>query len=98
MAVMSNYLAAHVRTNHVHPVVHAPLKPAPVMKAFKARSSHLLNLSQLDPPDRKRWERHGSTPYLWSTFDLRNAVTYVLEEQGEPMEVFQGDLSKFWIQ
>ena len=86
-------LAAHVRTNHVHAVVQAQARPERVMTALKARSSRRLNASRLDLPGRRRWERHGSTQYLWSPADVRNAVAYVLEEQGKVLEVFRGSLN-----
>jgi len=82
-------LAVHVRPTHIHVVVAAPdIKPEPVMTAFKAYASRALNAAGLDSPTTKRWSRHGSTRYLWTQADIRSTMQYVLEEQGEPMDVF----------
>ena len=82
-------LAAHVRTAHIHVVVGAPdVKPEPVMTAFKAYASRALNEADLDPPGAKRWSRYGSTRYLWTQADVCSTMKYVLEEQGDQMDVF----------
>ena len=52
------------------------------MQAFKAYSSRKLGMR------RKRWARHGSTRYLWKDDDVKAAVKYVVEEQGEPMSAY----------
>jgi REP element-mobilizing transposase RayT len=83
-----NLLAAHVRTNHVHAVVDAEVQPEKVMNDFKSYASRGLNRLLRDGPDRKRWARHGSTRWLWKDQDVREAIRYVVEEQGEPMAVF----------
>ena len=80
--------AAHVRTNHVHVVVEAEAQPEKVMHDFKAYASRNLNSLGIDQPDRKRWARHGSTRWLWKDADVRNAIRYVVESQGEPMEIY----------
>ena len=81
-------IAAHVRTNHVHAVVEADRRPEAVMHDFKAYASRLLNACRKEPPETKRWTRHGSTRYLWKDEEVAKAVAYVLEQQGEPMAVF----------
>jgi len=81
-------LAVHVRTTHVHVVVDANDTPERVMNDFKGYASRRLNQSELDSVGRKRWGRHGSTPYLWKPEDVDRAIHYVLREQGEPMAVF----------
>ena len=53
------FLAAHVRTNHVHVVVDAEARPEEVMNAFKSYASRALN--SVEGGGRKRWARHGST-------------------------------------
>jgi REP element-mobilizing transposase RayT len=82
-------LAAHVRTNHVHVVVTASCKPKNILIAMKAYSSRGLNDCQLDRADRRRWARHASTLYLWNGDAIRAAIRYVVDEQGEPMGVFE---------
>ncbi|MFO0843333.1 MAG: transposase [Gemmataceae bacterium] len=81
-------LAAHVRSNHLHAVVHANTTPERVMNDFKAYLSRRLNEARLDTPDRKRWTRHGSTQYLWSDAEVIACIRYTVHEQGEPMAVF----------
>lgn len=81
--------AAHVRTNHIHSVVEADVRPEKIMHAFKSYASRNLNLLGIDEPDRKRWARHGSTRWLWNDEDVQKAIYYVVSGQGEPMEVHQ---------
>jgi hypothetical protein len=57
------------------------------MRDFKAYASRALN--RIEGP-RRRWARHGSTRWLWRDQDVRRAIRYIVEEQGEPMAVFVG--------
>jgi REP element-mobilizing transposase RayT len=83
-------LAAHVRVTHVHVIVAADLEPERVMNDFKAYASRALNESRLDPSERKRWTRHGSTRYIKGESHLRAVLHYTLRGQGEPMHLFDG--------
>ncbi len=84
-------LAAHIRSTHVHAIVESYDRPEKIMNDFKSYSSrHLANAG--DPRSRKRWARHGSTRWLWRDEDVREAVRYVAEAQGEPMAVYIADL------
>ena len=87
-----NLLAAHVRSNHVHVIVEAEVPPERVMNDFKAYASRTLKRLEGDERSRRRWARHGSTRWLWKDQDVREAIRYVVEEQGEPMAVFLGDV------
>ena len=87
-----NLLAAHVRSNHVHVIVETEARPEKAMNDFKAYASRALNQLGRDEPGRRRWARHGSTRWLWKDPDVREAIRYVVEEQGEPMAVFLGDV------
>ena len=78
-------IAAHVRTNHVHVVIAADVRPEALMHDLKAYSSRLLNQCERDT---KRWSRHGSTRYLWTAEEVRAAARYVMNGQGEPMAVY----------
>ena len=80
-------LAAQVRTSHVHVVVDAERSPEQVLNAFKTYASRALNQRMLDRPKRRRWARHQSTRYLWTTEAIAAAVHYVVCEQGEAMAV-----------
>jgi REP element-mobilizing transposase RayT len=85
-------LAAHVRTNHVHAVVEADVGPEIVMNAFKAYASRAMNPIGIDPPNRKRWARHGSTRWLYKDGDVQEAIRYVVFGQGDSMEVYLAEL------
>jgi REP element-mobilizing transposase RayT len=84
-------LAGHVRSNHVHCVVRAALKPERILNDFKAYASRALNAAKQDHTERKRWTRHGSTRYLWTEEEVAAKIHYTVYEQGEPMEVYVGD-------
>jgi REP element-mobilizing transposase RayT len=81
-------LAAHVRSSHVHMVVDAPQRPEKVMNALKAYASRKLNQAGLDAPKRRRWIRHGSTRCLWKREQVKQAIVYVADGQGEPMALY----------
>ncbi len=87
-----NLLAAHVRSNHVHLIVEAEVSPEKVMNDCKAYASRALHHCDSDARGRKRWARHGSTRWLWTEQDVRDAIRYVVDEQGAPMSVFVGDV------
>src|SRR5215471_8608378 len=81
-------LAAHVRTSHAHVVVEADRQAEHVLHVLKAYASRALNLAGLDPVQRRRWARHGSTRHLWTKEAVSAAVRYVISGQGEPMEIW----------
>jgi len=82
-------LAAHVRTNHVHLVIHALTSPENILNAIKAYSSRALNCSGIEVSGIRRWTRHGSTRYLWKAEEVETTIQYVVHEQGIPMAVFE---------
>jgi REP element-mobilizing transposase RayT len=82
-------LAAQVRPNHVHIVVEGDAPPDRIMNDLKSYASRCLNRMGLDQPARKRWARHGSTRWLWKPENISAAVRYVVDEQGNPMAVFE---------
>ena len=84
-------LAAHVRSNHVHMVVEAETRPEKMMNEFKSYASRELNQLTSERPDRRRWARHASTRWLWKDEDVRQALQYVVDAQGEPMALFVAD-------
>jgi REP element-mobilizing transposase RayT len=87
-----NLVAAHVRSSHVHVVAEAEVPPEKVMNDCKAYATRALNLLEGEESGRTRWARHGSTRWLWNDRDVREAIRYVVEEQGEPMALFLGDV------
>jgi hypothetical protein len=78
-------LAAHVRSTHVHVVIHAERDAGRVMSDLKARASRDLNTAGFENAKRQRWTRHGSTRHLFRDEDVAAAIHYTLEEQGERM-------------
>ena len=80
--------AVHVRTTHVHVVVTAPASPEKVMADLKAWASRRLREAFGEDADRDRWTQHGSTRYLNDAKSLAAAVAYVVDEQGNPMAVY----------
>jgi REP element-mobilizing transposase RayT len=87
-----NLLAAHVRSNHVHVILEAEVPPEKVMNDFKVYASRALNRLEGEEGCRRRWARHGSTRWLWKDQDVREAIRYVVEEQGKPMAIFLGEV------
>jgi REP element-mobilizing transposase RayT len=81
-------LAMSVRTNHIHTVVSAQLKPEPILNTFKAYATRKLRRAGLLSEGTKPWSRHGSTPYLWKERHVERAVDYVLYGQGEELPTF----------
>jgi REP element-mobilizing transposase RayT len=81
-------IAAHVRSNHLHGVVQAGVPPEEIIETWKAYASRRLNQANWDYPGRRRWTVGGSRRYLWYPWEVGAAVRYVIEEQGEPMEVY----------
>ena len=80
--------AVHVRMTHVHVVAAASATPEKVMADLKAWSSRRLREAFGENADRDRWTQHGSTRYLNDAKSLEAAVSYVVDEQGEAMSVY----------
>jgi REP element-mobilizing transposase RayT len=83
-------LAVHVRSNHVHVVVAAPVPPEKIMNDLKAYASRRLKERLGESTITKRWTTHGSTLYLWNEESVREKIEYTLHGQGDPMELFDG--------
>jgi REP element-mobilizing transposase RayT len=73
----------NVRSNHVHSVVTAPVKPEKVRAALKANATRKLRETGLWKSDRSPWADRGSRKYLWTDADLNGAIAYVEYEQGD---------------
>ena len=87
-----NLLAAHVRSTPVQVIIEGEVSPEKARNDFKAYASRALNRLERGEPDGKRGARHGSTRWWWKDQDVRDAIRYVVQEQGEPMAVFLGDV------
>jgi len=71
--------ALNVRSNHVHVVVTADIKPEEVMNQFKAWCSR--RLSEQAGRKRKWWTEHGSTKWINDDDYFASAIKYVTEGQ-----------------
>ncbi|MFO3150224.1 transposase, partial [Legionella pneumophila serogroup 1] len=91
-------LAVHVRSNHVHLVIHAQISPEHIMNTVKAYASRYLNYTRLDGDRKNRWTRHGSTRYLWNEEEIEATIQYVVYEQGLPMAVFENKNRVFGVE
>ena len=80
--------AAHVRQTHTHVVVEGEAPPEEILKAFKAYASRWLARLPGEADRSRRWARHGSTLWLWTDRDFHDAIVYVADRQGAPMECF----------
>lgn len=78
----------HVRTNHVHVVLTAPVAPERVMNELKAYCSRALKEVEPMAHEVKRWTRHGSTRWLNTPESIRDAVRYSAFGQGRVMSLF----------
>jgi REP element-mobilizing transposase RayT len=74
--------AVNVRSNHVHVVVSAGIKPEKLMTAFKAYATRAMREAGVVSHSEKIWSRHGSTKYLWTDEQVETAIAYVKFEQG----------------
>ena len=77
---------SNVRTNHVHVVMTAQCSPNRVMSAFKANATRKMREDNCWKSDRSPWAYGGSKRYLWSEEEVANAIAYVREDQGEPLD------------
>ncbi len=78
-----NLRAVNVRSNHIHIVVSAAMKPEPLLKIFKAYSTRKLREETFIDPEIRLWSRGGSRRYLWKPRHVALAVDYVLYGQGD---------------
>jgi REP element-mobilizing transposase RayT len=82
-------LAAHVRSNHVHVVVRGQADPDKMLDDYKAYATRRLKEAGFDCDRRRRWTEDGSTRFLWRAEQVEAVVRYVVDEQGERMEVYE---------
>ncbi|QQS32252.1 MAG: transposase [Acidobacteriota bacterium] len=75
--------ACNVRSNHVHMVVTAAVKPEKIASDIKSYSTRRLRQAGDFLRDRKVWSRGASTRYLWKPRYVDAAIEYVLYSQGD---------------
>jgi len=78
--------ALNVRTNHLHCVVTASCNPKAVLVALKANATRSMRTTGYWSSALNSWARGGSKKYLWTEEQLANAIAYVVEDQGEPLD------------
>ncbi|MDX9911970.1 MAG: transposase [Phycisphaerales bacterium] len=71
--------AINVRSNHVHVVLDANVRPEVVMGQLKAWSSRALH--ERLPTRERIWTRHGSTRWLKGESAILHAIDYVMNQQ-----------------
>lgn len=78
--------AVHVRSNHIHVVISCGTTPPDrAVNQFKSWCTRRLREARSFAPDRPVWTEGGSTRYLWREFDVAEAVRYVQDGQGLPL-------------
>jgi REP element-mobilizing transposase RayT len=75
--------AINVRSNHLHAVVSAQVKPKLIIDAFKSYATRKLRENQLIDKEIKVWTRGKSRRYLWKPQHVSLAIEYVLYGQGD---------------
>jgi REP element-mobilizing transposase RayT len=80
--------AINVRTNHVHVVVSAQVRPELILTAFKANSTRQMRAAGCWPHEHSPWSVGGSRRYLWTEMSVERAIDYVINGQGGPMPDF----------
>ena len=84
--------AAHVRTNHVHIILHANISKEKTMMKLKAYATQALKKEHNALADRKNfWTKHGSTRNIWSAEKAFPALYYVVEQQGASMALYYNE-------
>ena len=80
--------AVNARSNHIHAVVSAQMKPERLADALKANATKHLREQLLVTPEAKIWSRGRSRRYLWKPHHVAAAVDYTLYGQGDlPFEL-----------
>ncbi len=75
-------LALHVRSTHIHSVVHAGVPVDKILCDFKAYATRRLRRNDCFEKTGKVWALHGSTRYLWQEEQVLAAVAYTVDRQG----------------
>lgn len=75
---MYDLFAVNVRTNHVHAVISAQIKPEKIINTIKSYATGALKSNGLADAKTSVWSRGGSRRYLWKQGSVTEAVDYVL--------------------
>ena len=79
--------AVHARSTHAHAAVQAKHTPERVMNDLKGYSTRRMREAGILALDIEPWSYHGSTRYLNTANSLAKAIDYVLNQQGDPLEM-----------
>ncbi len=82
--------AINVRSNHIHVVVSAQVKPKLVIEAFKSYTTRRLREDLFVGQETKVWARGKSRRYLWKPRNVSLAIEYVLYSQGDVIPDIDG--------
>ena len=82
-------LAVNIRTNHLHAVVAANVKPEKIANEFKSYATRRLRKHNLIGKEQSVWARGLSRKYIWKPQHVEAAVNYVLFGQGEEIPEFK---------
>jgi REP element-mobilizing transposase RayT len=75
----------NVRTNHVHVVVSASCDPEIALRALKSNATRKMREAGCWHSSETPWARKGSKRWLWTHEQLKSAMKYVKDGQGEPL-------------
>lgn len=75
----------NVRTNHVHAVLSAGVRPELALNALKANATHQLRREDQWRESHSPWSDGGSRRYVWTELGLERAIDYVMNRQDEPV-------------
>ena len=73
--------AVNARTNHVHTVVSALVRPELVLNALKANATRQMRQTTQWPAAFSPWSDSGSKRYVWTELGVERAIDYVLNAQ-----------------
>src|SRR5688572_22506093 len=76
----------NVRTNHIHTVVSASLKPERILSALKANATRAMKENGVWTSEFSPWSAGGSRKYLWDDEELAEAIAYVEYGQSKPLD------------
>ncbi len=80
--------AINVRSNNLHAVVSAQIKPELIIDAFKSYATRRWRENFMIDVDTKPWAHGKSRRHLWKSRHVALAVVYVLYGQGDVLPEF----------
>ncbi len=79
--------ALNVRTNHIHVVASVgETEPEKALNALKGNATRVMREGGCWESELTPWAKRGSKRYLWKTRDVQDAVVYVMNGQGDPLD------------